>query len=224
MTRKILDARATSYVLLLLIIGLLAGGIGWQVTARVQAETIGSVMLFIPSDPQTIEEKFDPEKLVELGVLDLGVTTEWQAISELAKAGQLEGLIIHHAALDKVNSDELSSWFRNDKLVLTGLGIQGDQLAEIVGMPGLFSAPSWYDHKEFFYTYAYAIEGTPEDLSLFEGDDGSPDFKGKDVKSQLHRSSSFVTDSLLEDSDAKRMLLVTKERIEQQGFFMGESE
>jgi hypothetical protein len=212
--RKMLDARATSYVLLLLIMGLFAGTIGWQVEAR--AETIGSVMLLIPSDLGAIEEKFKPKNLVQLGILDLGVTTEWKTISELAESGQLKALIIHHAALSNVNRGELSSWFRNDRLVLTGLGIQGDVLAELVGMRGLFIYPFWYTHPEFFYTYAYYITGTSEDLPLFEGDDGSSDFKVTGVKSPLHISSSFTTDSLLEDSDAKRMLLVTKERIEHQ--------
>lgn len=212
--RKMLNARATSYVLLLLIMGSFAGTIGWQVDAR--AETIGSVMLLVPFDPEAIEEKFKPENLVGLDILDLGVTTEWKTISELAESGQLKALIIHRAALSHVNSDELSSWFRDDGLVLTGLGIQGDALAELVDMPGLFTYPFWYTHPEFFYTYAYYITGTSEDLPLFEDDDGSSDFRATGVKSPLHRSSSFATDSLLKDSNAKRMLLVTKERIEHQ--------
>ena len=221
MTKRILNARATSFVLLLLIMSLFAGTKGWQVEAKAQAET-GRVMFLIPSDPQAIEEKFNPDKLVELGVVDLGVTTEWQKVSEVAASGQLKGLIIHHAAFDKVNIEELRSWFHNDKLVVTGLGIQGTPLAEAIGMPELGNSLLGYTSTiEFFYTYWYAIEGSPEDVALYDGDSGASDFQPKGiVKGHLIRSGGAATDYLSEDADAKRMLVTTKEKIQEQEEFV----
>lgn len=113
------------------------------------------VVYFVPRNGA--EEIVAPEKFSESDVMKVGITNSWQAIVDLQAQGQLKAVIIHHSMVDKVNTEQLADWFANGNVVVAGIGIKGDALAELVGMPSFYPGP-WLDSDEyetpdFFYIY-----------------------------------------------------------------------
>ncbi|MCA9998348.1 MAG: hypothetical protein KDE56_21445 [Anaerolineales bacterium] len=103
------------------------------------------------------EEIVTPEKFSESRVMKIGITSSWQAIADLQAQGQLRAVIIHYSMVDKVDAGQLADWFANDNVVVAGIGIKGDELAELVGdaafYPGPWLRPEQYETPDFFYIY-----------------------------------------------------------------------
>lgn len=113
------------------------------------------VVYFVPR--HSAEEIVAPEKFSGSDVMKVGIADSWQAIADLQAQGQLKAVIIHHSMVDKVDQEQLADWFANGNVVVAGIGIKGDALAELVGMPSLYPGP-WLDSDEyetpdFFYIY-----------------------------------------------------------------------
>ncbi len=127
----------------------------------------GPIMYLIPDDSQEIEPELAPERFIEAGTLPIGATTEWAVIRDMAAEGTLEALVIHHAALDKVEQEQVRQLFNKQGLVVAGIGIPGDELAAFVDRPELYSDtwPPWregdtYTTSAYFYVYSYWASGS----------------------------------------------------------------
>lgn len=170
---------------------------------EVAAYPTASVMYLIPDNVTEVEQKLAPELFMEASTLPFSATTEWRVISDLAAQGTLEALVIHHAALDKVDWELIRPLFNRQGLVVAGIGIPGDQLAELVGRPELFTStwPAWrdgytYTTSAYFYIYSYWIEGAPTDVAKVEGS-GTMEGPINGIENPLSRQIKASTDSLV---------------------------
>jgi hypothetical protein len=156
-------------------------------------------MYLVPEDVSLVEDSLTPESLINEATRPLGVTSRWQPISELASKQALQALIIHHAAVPDVDQAELQTLFRRQGLVVVGVGIPGDELAQLVGMPQLYTS-NWsddgftgYETSQFFHIYSYWVEGEQADMERVETAE-SPDIE---VEHPLSRGMRSSTESLL---------------------------
>lgn len=135
----------------------------------VQAETIEEVMYLIPKDDSQIDNKVRPERLRQVGITQIGDTTEWKTIESLFSEDKLDALIIHHASLPSVNVSELQDIFMTG-VPVAGIGIHGKELADILGLPALYTT-TWppefgYTTSNFYFIFTLLINGNLNDGSL----------------------------------------------------------
>ena len=100
-------------------------------------------MYLVPVDEMKIEELVKPERLSSQQDISIGVTSDWGQISELALAGKVYGVIIHHAAINQVDISELQYLFNHKRLVVATIGIPANKLANIIGELSNFNDESY---------------------------------------------------------------------------------
>lgn len=116
----------------------------------------------------TVERFLEDKKLLEKHDLSLEAASDWQVVENSLLNQDLDALILHHSAISEVNVQELQTAM--DKgLVVTGIGIPGLELAELLGDPALFtsvwSPDEGYTTPYYFYTYSYNVEGEQQDIN-----------------------------------------------------------
>jgi hypothetical protein len=160
--------RILTLTAIIILIGLLAalGGIKREPvadngeTAVAAAPLVAPVIYLIPADKEQVEDAIRPERLLAEATMEIGVTSDWEMVQQQAAVGDLQAVIIHHAALSSVNPDELRRMFLREGVTVIGLGIPGLTLAEAVGHSQLFSSNrsgrERYTTPLYFYAYSYS--------------------------------------------------------------------
>lgn len=123
-------------------------------------QSAASVIYLIPEDGDVIEAVVRPERFQAEAPGEIGVTSKWDVVQQQAASGNLQAVMIHHAATLAVNQSELKRLFLQEGVTVIGIGIPGLQLAEMVGHPRIFTS-TWsgregYTTSLFFYAYTYS--------------------------------------------------------------------
>lgn len=228
---KILGSRKTTMALSILLLAMLLFGYGFaQLAVRAEPSTDNSiransnernVVYFIPQNSQEIESELSPNvfsenaPLLEVYGFSFQATSDWSVVRGLASKQALQALIIHRNAVNLLNTQELVSLFRNQRLVVTSISIPGYELAELLGQPSLFtstwSAEEGYATSYYFYTYSYNIQGGEVDIKRLEDQGWQPGqepFNGLVIENPLSVSYHASTDSLLNKDGIPIMLSV----------------
>ncbi len=138
MLMRFLDSKKTT--LLLAVTAILLATALYSVylsQQNAQASVTSNVMYFVPDSSQQIEKNLSPEEFAKIPEVKVGYTSDWKVISNLVQEGKLDALIIHEAAKDRVNLAQLREWFSHRGLVVGGVGIPVNELAEMVNIASL---------------------------------------------------------------------------------------
>lgn len=225
--QQILSSKQLTLILVfgLSLISLL--GLGYQfLLIPAQAQSIQSnVVYFVTSDLDLIEPELRPDSLsnhsslVTLKDITFEASNEWQTVEFALNEGKVDALVIHHSSVDLIKWDVVQKYFEQQELVVMGLGVPGDELAELLGKPQLFtstwSADSGYITPYFFYIYSYQIDGTEQDVALIQS--SNQEFAGEEIKSevqnQLSVSKRTSTDSLVDPANFTVMFSLLESHI-----------
>ncbi|MDX1665071.1 MAG: hypothetical protein R3272_14865 [Candidatus Promineifilaceae bacterium] len=200
----------------LLLTGLVYAAVAGEETEKsVPRYPLARVMFFIPDDPALLEPEVAVERLRDEAPYPLGFTSRWAVVEMLARRDRLDALMIHHAALEEVDWEAVQQWLLREGVVVGGLGIPGDELAERVGMPGLYDRyMGGYTTPLYFFIYSYRIEGNPADITRVEA--AGLDRKPLGIKNPLSQSAGGSTDSLLVEDGMETMFHVLEMRVQGQ--------
>ncbi|MEZ4511256.1 MAG: hypothetical protein R3C62_05230 [Chloroflexota bacterium] len=198
MWAKILNQRTTTILLIALLTSIIM--IGYRTHTKqstAKAESPIEIVYLIPENVSAVEEQLAPAQLLAEAPQPVTVTSSWQTISELASAQTLKALIIHHDAVSSVKQDELKTLFLRQALVVVGIGIPGDELARLVGLPNIYTSFDdgfeGYKTSNYFYIYSYKIDGSEDDIQKFE----DQEVANQEITHPLSRSMRASTESLL---------------------------
>lgn len=169
MLKQFVGSRKLTFVLLALLLAV--GLFGWS-AVQSKASVVSKIMYFVPEDTGLIEANITPNALNEVVtqevgfsyVDEVGATSDWKVIEDLATKGELDALIIHHAAQETVDWTALKTWFQNDGLIVAGIGLPGDELASSLGAPGLFIRQDAAEMDFDYFIYRVQVSGQPEDV------------------------------------------------------------
>ena len=169
MLKQFAGSKKLTFVLLAFLI--IIGFFSWS-ALQSKASVVSNIMYFVPEDNSLIEAQISPDTLNEVDsqavgytyVNEVGTTSDWKVIEELVAKGELDVLIIHHAAQEAVDWVELKSWFQNDGLIVAGIGLPGDELARSLGAPGLFIRQGAAEMDFDYFIYSVYVSGQSEDV------------------------------------------------------------
>lgn len=146
---------------------------------RTEASISAGVMYFVPHDIyQRTEEvtptdfrSIDPQEEGYNFIQEIGFTADWEFIESLIDADQLDALIIHYEAMDNVNWEAVRIQFQQKGLIVAGIGTPGDELARLLGAPGLYERNRAYlDARNFdYFLYQVQVSGKPDDVANIVG-------------------------------------------------------
>lgn len=166
MFAQILGSKKLTLILLTIFIGITL--FSWTISQSRASET-SNIMYFIPEDSSLIETEVLPsvfngvESQNFTYVNEVGNTSDWEVIRKLALDKELDALIIHHAVQDRVNWEEVRDWFQKENLIVAGIGMAGDELATLLGAPGLFIRQGAEEMSFDYFIYQVFVSGQPED-------------------------------------------------------------
>lgn len=138
-----------------------------------------------------------------------------------ASQGELDVLVIHYKAIDKVEPDELKVLFKEKGVTVAGIGFPGLDLAELVGVPTLFTA-TWpqdvgreaYTTPHYFYIYSYSVKGDQSDIEKLEAAGWQPgQAPPGNITQPLSVSGGAASDSLLTADGVSTLLHLIKVHI-----------
>lgn len=119
------------------------------------------VLYLVPFDRTLLEEQISVAQMRASNLFPVLETDSWEEVQRMAEGGNLDALIIHHAALDVVDSSVLQRWIYPGGVVVAGVDIPGDTLAEVIGWPSLYDpAMGTYSGADFFFVYSVDDDGT----------------------------------------------------------------
>jgi len=127
MSKPLLCALA---VLLLLVVGCRAGAVEAE---RPYDNALGEIMYLVPADILLVEEHFHPDALRAVDPHRVGATSYWERIELLQARGELRALVVHHAAVDLVDETAVAHWYRQENLILAGMGVSSAHLGRMTG-------------------------------------------------------------------------------------------
>lgn len=227
---QVMNSKRTTLLLtmLLLIVLMLAYGLtqssllaGDEISASSELSST-TILYLIPEDEGKIEGRLTPDALSRSAALKndnltISTTSSWENAKEIISGQDVKAILMHHAALDLVNRDELQDFFESKNLVVTGIGIPGLELAELLGHPTLFtstwSADEGYTTSNYFYTYSLTISGSEKEIERLKEMGWVP---GKDLPSDFIVSDTFgvtygsSTDSLLGEGSIEQLFSVIR--------------
>ena len=169
MLKQFVGSKKLTIVLLTMLIAI--GLFGWS-AVQSRASVVSNIMYFVPEDSGIIEANITPNAFNEVDtqkagfsyVSEVGATSDWKVIEDLATKGDLDALIIHHAAQERVDWTRLKTWFQNDGLIVAGIGLPGDDLASLLGAPGLYIRQGAEEMDFDYFIYRVQVSGYPEDV------------------------------------------------------------
>lgn len=169
MLKQFVGSKKLTFVLLASLIAI--GLFGWS-AMQSRASVASNIMYFVPEDNSLIEANISPSAFNKVDtqeagysyVNEVGATSDWKIIEELVTKGELDALIIHHAAQEVVDWIELRTWFQNDGLIVAGIGLPGDELATLLGAPSLFIRQDAEEMDFDYFIYYVQVSGQPEDV------------------------------------------------------------
>ncbi|MFO7540207.1 MAG: hypothetical protein R6X32_19365, partial [Chloroflexota bacterium] len=62
-----------------------------------------------------------------------GATSYWERIELQQARGKLRALIVHYAAVELVDETAVAHWYREENLILAGMGVSRAQFEKIAG-------------------------------------------------------------------------------------------
>ena len=136
MFAKIRNRKIAASILLLALVSIFA--VGYFFRWQSLDDPVAKVMYLVPEDETMIEDLVKPERLASQTDIWIETTSDWEQISQLATDGKLFAVIIHHAAVNHVDLEELQDLFQHHRLVVVGIGASTKQWAEMVGMPNFY--------------------------------------------------------------------------------------
>lgn len=189
MLKEFIGSKRLTFVLLAILIA--AGLFGWS-AVQSRASAVSNIMYLIPEDSSLIEANITPNALNEVDtqevgfsyVNEVGATSDWKVIEDLVIKGELDALIIHHAAEEVVDWTALKAWFQNNGLIVAGIGLPGDELARSLGAPGLYIRQGAEEMNFDYFIYYVQVSGQPEDVKRIE-DAGFTSEALDDIKAPL---------------------------------------
>lgn len=131
MFTKIRNRRVAASILLLTLVIMLA--VGYFFRRQSLDNSMAKVMYLIPEDETKIEDLVKPETLANQTDIWIETTSDWRQVSRLATDGKVYAVIIHHAAVNQVDLEELQYLIQHKRLVVAAIGIPTDQLSEMMG-------------------------------------------------------------------------------------------
>lgn len=150
---------------------LLTGTFFWASRQTQAAPASASIMYFAAHPTAGHGHVITPQSVRQLNletasykyVREVGFTSDWQVLRDLAAKNELDALIIHASAEEQVDWQELQTWFIERGLVVAGIEIDGYRLAERLGMPSMALEP--VAGKTFdYHIYSVKLVGQPEDI------------------------------------------------------------
>jgi hypothetical protein len=203
-----LKNKAIFYLLLLIIVAL--GYLFIWPYLSIQFAPVTDIIYLIPADETKLEGLVTPNKLAkQYNTLPIGVTSDWETINQLALAGKTYGVIIHHAAVDQINLRELQYLFKRKGFVVAGIGIPGDELANLVGVSSMYNEQMGrYLIPTYYFIYSYHIEGPSEQIATREAGNVWESV-GDNVRLTAVRSS----DPLTNEKELQGMLIAIEENV-----------
>jgi hypothetical protein len=117
-------------ILLLLAAGCRAGAVEAE---RPYDNALGEIMYLVPADISLVEDHFHPDELRAVAPHRVGATSYWERIELQQARGELRALIVHHAAVDLVDETAVAQWYRDENLVLVGMGTSRAQFEKMAG-------------------------------------------------------------------------------------------
>lgn len=180
---------------LTLLVSILAGCTLQPISAPAGGRTSdsGAIVYLIPAGERGVEKAFTSASLNDAKVLPVLPVTDWREVQAAHERAELDALIIHHDATESVDTDELEemAW---GGVTVAGIGIPGDMLAALMGMPYLNDSgfvSSYGDTNDYFYAYTLSPGGrrmTTDSIGNPEG---------------VWRMLTVITEHLARDESAK---------------------
>ena len=228
MITKVMNSKKTSMLLTMFLLMILMLSYGLAQSSLLADDEISAssdlggmvILYFIPEDEGKIESRLTPDSLsrsiaLENHNLTISTTSNWENAKEMISSQGAKAILIHHAALDMVNRDELQDFFESQNVVVTGVGIQGLELAKFLGHPTLFtstwSANEGYTTPYYFYTYSLTLSGNEKEIEHLKEIGWAP---GEELPLDVVVSDSFgvsygsSTDSLLAEGSVDQLFNV----------------
>lgn len=225
MITKVLNSNKTTLFLTMLLLIMLMLTYGLTRSSLLASDEISAspalngtaILYFVPEDEGKIEGRLTPDSLsrstaLENNNLTLSTTSSWENAREVISSQNVKAILIHHAALDMVNRDELQDFFESQDVVVTGVGIPGLELAEFLGHSALFTstwpADEGYTTPYYFYTYSLTLSGSEKEIERLREIGWAP---GEELPSDVVVSDSFggtygsSTDSLLAEGSIDQL-------------------
>jgi hypothetical protein len=207
-----LNRLALLFISSLLLTGLILSALEGEATEDSSPrDSPAKVLFFIPEDQTLLEPEVAVERLRDAAPYPVGFTPRWSEVEALARQHGMDALMIHYAAIAEVDWDVVQQWFQSEAIVVGGLGIPGEELAELVGMPGLYD-PSMggYTTPSYFFIYSYRIEGDASDMARVE--EAGLQKPAAGIRSPLSRSGGGSTESLLVKDGLEMMFHLIESR------------
>jgi|SRR5690606_210927 len=178
---------------------------------QIQASAASGTIYFVSQNESEVEEfaspaalnSVDAEAVGYMYIQEVTATSNWNTVRNAAAAGNLQALIIHYSLKNRVDWREASEWVR-EGVVVAGIGIPGDELADLLGVPHLFiqeDSELGFD----YHIYVMNLSGEPEDISKLK-EVGFPDEPVSGVKRPLSVSESSSRGFLNSPDDVVRLL------------------
>ena len=169
MINATLNSKKTTVLICLALVMVIV--LGWSLQ-RTQAAVSASIMYFVPASSNEFGQAPTPDDFMDIGfesegyssIREIGYASDWKVIEQLIAEDTLDALIVHHAAQDMVNWERTKELFQRHGLVVAGIGIPGDELANLLGAPALYD--SYADGRDFdYFIYSMYVSGEPVDVA-----------------------------------------------------------
>jgi hypothetical protein len=196
MVNKAIDNKKTTFVLCLALTAVIF--LAWSMN-KTQASVSASVMYFVPQDIQQRDQditpadfqKIDAQEAGYTSIQEVGYTSDWKIIESLIETNTLDALIIHHEAAEAVEWEKVKTRFQQHGLLVAAIGMPGDELARLLGTPGLYERNrQQLDAWDFdYFLYGMQISGEPDDVT--KTFDSRVNGGSEEVVSGIHAPASF---------------------------------
>jgi hypothetical protein len=224
MIKTALNSKKTT-ILICMALGILAV-FGWSMQ-KTQAAVSASVMYFIPANIDELDNTIAPVDLraIDLqksgfsSIQEIGYTSDWKVIEELINHGELDALMVHQTMQEVVNWDLIKDSFQHQGLIVAGIDMAGDELANLVGAPYLYeSKRELLDNQNFdYFIYVVQISGEPDDVAQIIDSHLYGNSESGKIKSPAYIQGSSSHGYFSEDEDSiVRFLGLLDEKISEQ--------
>lgn len=210
----------TMTILLCLILGLIVGASSiYSLQQNAQAALQARVLYLVPGDPNRIEKNLTEKALFETSDLQVGTTSDWNIVEDLASKGQLDALVIHHAALESVHQEQLQKWYRNG-VVVAGIGIPAKAMAALLAMPALniWDDQETYKTSSYFYMFSLKVKASDQDKQKIVSslEQNGVDVPPGGIQGPTSTMGGASTDSLVTEEGKKRFPSALEQHIADQ--------
>lgn len=166
-----LHSKKTTVFVSLLLIAMLI--LGWSLQ-QIQAAQSANIVYFAPTNINELEhelthndlEKVDREKAAYSAVQQISHFTDWKGIEKLIVNEELDVLIVHHTMNQAVDWEIVKEAFQKRGLVVAGIGIPGNELANSLGAAHLYESKRSLleEHNFDYFIYSMRVSGNQSEV------------------------------------------------------------